>query len=264
MWVLDILLDIIAGILLLIIGWFCNRCYEYFRLRRPLSKVLGTLSKNKTHTIIVIPKLYSHTENVKLKRPGNTTETIQWPTNSPLFAEGDAKSMMYIYNLLLRSGKKTNALEIKSDTELIGKEKEGDLVCIGAGSNSATKDFLTTVNPLLSFEQQLIQTGKVSIQMFGTSIIDRTTNEKWVVTQTYDYGLIARLRNPNNPNTHILILAGLGPSGTAASGYFISTHWKKIYDFLKMKKSAKDSFVALLRTNVADPTDVTLIKIAIV
>jgi len=264
MWVLDILLDAVAGILTFVIGWFSKRCYEYFRSRRPLSKVLGTLSKNKMHTIIVIPKLYSHTENVKLKRPRNTTEVIQWPINSPLFAEGDAKSLMYIYNLLLRSGKKADALEIKSDVELVGKEKEGYLICIGAGSNSATKDFLTTANPPLNFEQQLVQTGGVSIQMFGTAIIDRRTNERWVATQAHDYGLIARLENPNNPNTHILILAGLGPSGTAASGYFISTHWRKIYNFLKMEKSRKDNFIALLRTSVADHTDVTLIKIAIV
>jgi hypothetical protein len=260
----DIFVDIIAGILLFIIGWFCSRCYNYFRLRRPLSKVLGTLSEYTKHTIIVIPKLYSHADDFKLKRPGDATETIQWSKNLPLFAEGDAKSMMYIYNLLLRSGKKTRALEIKSDAELTGEEKRGDLVCIGAGSNSATKDFLTRIDPPLSFEQRTIQTDRISIQMFGTSIIDRTTSERWVASQTYDYGLIARLRNPNNPDAHILVLAGLGPSGTAASGYFISTHWKQIYDFVRMKKSTKDNFVALLKTNVTDPTDVTLIKTAIV
>lgn len=99
---LDLFDEIIAGILLFILGLLGNKVYNYFRLTRPLSKVLGSLANNTKRTIVVVPKLYSHVEAIKLKRPGDTTETIQWPTSLPLFAEGDSKAMMYIYNLLLK------------------------------------------------------------------------------------------------------------------------------------------------------------------
>ena len=97
--------------------------------------------------------------------------------------------------------------------------------------------------------------------MFGTSILDRRTQEKWVSDPQYDYGLIARLKNQKT-NADILILAGLGPSGTTSTGYFISTHWRQIYDHLKMEKSFERNFEVLLRTRNTDPTDVTLIKIS--
>jgi len=260
---LNIFLNVIAGILLVIIGWFSNKVYTYFKLIRPLSKVLGSLADDRKPALIVVPKLYSDTENIKLKRPSDRTEFIQWPIRLPLFAESDAKAMMYAYNLLLKCGKSANALDVKSDVEIAGKEKEEDLICIGAGSNSLTKHFLTTVNPHLNFEQQTIQTGGNLIQVFGTSIVDRTTNEKWTASPTHDYGLIIRLKNPNNQDANVIILAGLGPTGTAASGYYISTHWRQIYDCLRMKKSTNKNYAVLMRTKVADPTDINLIKISI-
>lgn len=256
-----ILLDIAVGILLLIIGWFSRKCYTFLKLIRPLSRVLGSLADNSKRAVIVVPKLYSPpSETIKLKRPDDATEFINWRPDLPLFAEGDAKAMMHIYNLLLKSGKTISTLGIKSDVELTGEEREGDLVCIGAGSNSVTKDFLLTRNPLLNFEQQVIRGGRQELRVFGSSILDRETNERWVTNKIHDYGLIIRFKESS---ADILILAGLGPSGTAASGYYMSTHWKEIYDYLKMKKSTNESYATLIQTRIADFTDVTLIKIVI-
>jgi len=260
-FVFEILRRIVVGILLLIIGWFSRKCYTFLKLTRPLCRVLGSLADNSKRAVIVVPKLYSPpSETIKLKRPGNATESINWHPNLPLFAEGDAKAMMHIYNLLLKSGKTISTLGIKSDVELTGEEKKGDLVCIGAGSNSVTKDFLTTRNPSLNFEQQVIHTGRQALRVFGSSILDRETSERWVTNYIHDYGLIIRFKDPS---ADILILAGLGPSGTAASGYYMSTHWKKIYDYLKMTKTTNKSYAALLQTRIADFTDATLIKIVI-
>ena len=94
-----------AGFLLLAIGWASNKLFIYLRRIRPLSKVLGTLADNSKRVIIVVPKLYL-LEPRKLKQPRNIVEFIQWPIDLALFAEGDAKAMMYLYNLLLESGKK--------------------------------------------------------------------------------------------------------------------------------------------------------------
>jgi hypothetical protein len=259
-WTQDIVTDLVAGSLLLIIGWASKELCIDLRRTKPLSKVLGTLADNSKHVIIVIPKLYS-LETRKLKQPRNDVEFIQWPMDLALFAEGDAKAMMYLYNLLLDSGKKQSTLEIKSDVELTGKEKEEGLICIGAGSNSITKELLNVINPPINFEQQTIQTSGQTIQLFGTSILDRRTQEKWVSDPQYDYGLIARLKNQKT-NADILILAGLGPSGTTSTSYFISTHWRQIYNHLKMEKAFDKNFEVLLRTRNTDPTDITLIKIS--
>jgi len=123
---------------------------------------------------------------------------------------------MYIYNLLLRSGKKTGILKIKSDTEVTGEEKECNLVCIGAGSNSLTKDFLAAKSLPLNFEQQVIQERIQETRIFGLAIVDRETGEKWMTDQIHDYGLIVRFKGLR---ADVLLLAGLGSSGTAASGY---------------------------------------------
>lgn len=263
-WTQDIVTDSVAGFILLAIGWFIgwasNKLFIYLRRTKPLSKVLGTLADNSKHVIIVIPKLYS-LENRKLKQPRNDIEFIQWPIDLALFAEGDAKAMMYLYNLLLDSGKKQSTLEIKSDAELTGKEKEEGLICIGAGSNSITKELLNVINPPINFERQTIQMNGQPIQLFGTSILDRRTQERWVSDTQYDYGLIARLKNQKT-NADILILAGLGPSGTTSTSYFISTHWRQIYNHLKMEKAFDKNFGVLLRTRNTDPTDITLIKIS--
>jgi len=56
----------VAGIILIIIGWFSSKVYAWFKLARPLSKVLGTLADNTKRVIIVVPKLYS-LETFKLK-----------------------------------------------------------------------------------------------------------------------------------------------------------------------------------------------------
>jgi len=260
LWI-DILLRIAVGILLLIIGWSSRRFYTYIKLTRPLSKVLGTLADRSRYGVIVVPKLYSPpSETVKLKRPGDLTESINWHPSLPLFAEGDAKAMMYVYNLLLKAGKTTNVLGIKSDVEVTGEERAGDLVCIGAGSNSVTKDLLTTRNPSVGFEHLTIRRGGQEIRVFGSSIVDRETNERWATNQIHDYGLITRLKGSG---ADALILAGLGPSGTVASGYFLSVHWKRIYDYLKMRKSTDKNFAVLLQTEFADPTVVNLIKIVV-
>jgi hypothetical protein len=246
---------------LLIIGWSSRRFYSYIKLTRPLSKVLGTLAEGSRHVVIVVPKLYSPpSETTKLKRPGEFTESINWHPSLPLLAEGDARAMMYVYNLLLKSGKTANALGIKSDVEATGEERAGDLVCIGAGSNSVTKDLLTTRNPSLSFEQLTIRTEGQDIRVFGSSVVDRETRESWVTNRIHDYGLITRLRGSG---ADALILAGLGPSGTVASGYFLSVHWKKIYDYLEMRKSTDKNYVVLLQTEIADPTVANLIKIVV-
>ena len=231
-WEISILLNIIAGIILIILGWFLKEIYVWYRLRRPLSRLLGTLAKREKTVFLVIPKLYSQ-ESMKLKRPNDVRETIQWNPNFPLFAEGDATAMMYAYNLLLKSGKKVDKLKIRSDVELLGIEKQSELVCIGAGSNSITREFLTIIDPPITFEQREVRIGEQVVQrMFGISIIDRRTNERWMSTDTHDYGLIIRLNNPFNSIAHFFILAGLGPSGTAASGYFISNQWRQIYKTL--------------------------------
>lgn len=249
------LLDVFTGILLMFIGWLVPRLYTYIKMTRPLSKVLGSLADVSKHTVIVIPKLYSPpSETIKLKRPNNPTEFINWHPSLPLFAEGDAKAMMYIYNLLLKSGKKTRTLKIKSDTEVTGEEKGCNLVCIGAGSNSLTKDFLAAKSLPLNFEQQVMQETRI----FGLAIVDRETGEKWITDQIHDYGLIIRFKGLR---ADVLLLAGLGPSGTAASGYFISNRWREIYDYLKVKKAIDRNYAVLLRTRIADHTDVTLIKI---
>ena len=261
---LDILINIIAAILFFIIGLLVNKAYTYFRLKQPLSKIMGSLADNRKCTVLVVPKLYSDTENIKLKRPDDRTEFIQWPVRLPLFAESDAEAMMYAYNMLLKCGKKAEKLDIKSDAEITGREKEGDILCIGAGSNALTKYVLTTINPHLTFEQQVSQTSTGHVQVFGTAIIDRKTGERWAISPTHDFGLIIRLKNPYNQDTNCVILAGLGPIGTAASGYYLSTHWRRIYDSLRSEKGVDGNYAVLLRVNVADPTDINLVKTSII
>ena len=100
--------------------------------------------------------------------------------------------------------------------------------------------------------------------MFGTAIIDRKTGERWTTSPTHDFGLIIRLKNPNNRDANVIILAGLGPIGTAASGCYLSTHWRSIYDSLRKEKGVDKNYAVLLRANVADPTDINLVKTSII
>ena len=260
---LDISINIMASILFFIIGLIVNKAYTYFRLKRPLSKIMGSLADNRKNTVIVVPKLYSDAENLK-KRPGDRTEFIQWAPHLPLLAESDAEAMMYAYNMLLKCGKKAETLYVKSDSEVTGREKEGDVLCIGAGGNALTKYVLTTINPHITFEQEERQTIAGPVQLFGAAIIDRKTGEKWTVSNNHDFGLIIRLKNPYNQDTNCIILAGLGTTGTVASGYYFSTHWRNIYDSLRNMKGLDGNYAVLLRVNVADPTDINLVKTSII
>lgn len=261
---LDLLINIIAAIIFFIIGVFVTKAYTYFRLKRPLSKIMGSLADNRKTTVIAVPKLYSNTEDHKLKRLCDKNERINWPVTSPLFAENDAEAMMYAYNILLKCGKKVETLKIKSDAEVTGDEREGDTLCIGAGSNAITKDVLTTINPHITFEQGVGRTpAGQPFKFFGSAIIDRKTKERWTTSSTHDFGLIIRLKNPNNQDANVMILAGLGPIGTAAAGYYLSTHWKKIYDSVKNANGIDKNYAVLLKADTADYTNITPIKTSI-
>lgn len=267
---LPVIFRLLEGIFLIIIGWVlawvCNKAYVWLKLSRPLSRILGTIADDAKDVTIVVPKLYSPPlpPPIMLKQPLNMQEQIQWNSKLALFAEGDARAMMYLYNLLLKLGKKVNRMKIKSDVELSGKEKEKELICIGAGSNSISKDFLTTVDPRINFEQGTIKIGGKLVQVFGLSIIDRKTKHKFVANKNDDYGLIVKLRNPSNSNVDVMILAGLGPSGTAGAGYYLSNKWKEIYDRLRMKNAFNRSYEVLLKTKQSDHTDLDLIKVVII
>src|ERR1035437_3810488 len=106
--------------------------------------------------------------------------------------------MMYSYNVLLKCGKKAEMIAIKSDSEVTGNEKEGSILCIGAGGNALTRDVLTTINPHITFEQTTRKTASGLVQTFGTAIIDRKTNERWDISDNHDFALIIRLTNPRN------------------------------------------------------------------
>lgn len=251
-------LELLKGVALIILGsflaWIYKKVQTWLTLSRPVSKVLGTLASAKD-VIIVTPKLYSNQLSL-LKDPLNPQHSILWNSNFALFAEGDSKAIMHLYRFLVGLGKKKR-IEIKSDTELSGRENEQELICIGAGSNDLTRNFQTTARPRIEFGQQTIQGG---IQ-FGLNIHDRQTNETWTANRTDDYGLIIRWKNPRNSKADIFIVAGLGPSGTAAAGYYLSNKWKEIHAHLKMDKAFYKNYEVLIKTKQTDHTHVDLIKI---
>lgn len=253
--------ELLKGIGLIIVGsfltWIYKKLQTWLILSRPISKVLGTFASAE-EIIIVIPKLYSNQPFLG-KDPLNPQHTILWSSNFALFAEGDSKAIMYLYRFLIefRKGKK---VKIKSDTELSGRENEQELICVGAGSNDLTRDFQTIARPRIEFGQA-IQRGT---QLFGLNIHDRQTNETWTANRTDDYGLIIRWKNPRNSNADIFIIAGLGPSGTAAAGYYLSNKWKEIYDYLKRTNAFNKNYEVLIKTKRTDHTYSTLIKIVTV
>jgi hypothetical protein len=250
--------DLLIGIVLIIVGALLHRFYRsinrWLKLTRPVSKILGTLASTN-NIIIVSPKLYS-TQRSLLKDPSNPAHNILWNRNFALFAEGDSKAVMHLYRFLVALGKK-KGIEIKSDTELSGVEQEQELICIGAGSNDLTKNFQRTERPRIEFGQST----QHRVQLFGLDIRDRQTNEVWTATAADDFGLIIRWKNPRNQNSDIMIIAGLGPSGTAAAAYYLSNKWKEIYKHLKAHNAFNKNYEVLIKTSQTDHTHVDFIKI---
>ena len=253
--------DLLKSAINFIIGYCIGRALEkfgnYIYVRQPLVKLLGTILFRKRYVVIVIPRLYSHSKRM-FKNPIDTSEFITWRESNSLFAEGDSFALMHIYNLLIKAGKSVNEIKIKSDMEVTGEDKRGDIICIGAGSNKITKEFLTKLNPPINFEQSKLPIG---LEIFGTAIFDRISNRRWSSNRVYDYGLIMKLKNPYNIDASILILAGLGTSATAATGYSLFHNWREIYNIIRMKKCFDKNFIIIIRVKQNDYTDIFIEKV---
>ena len=239
----DVSSDLIASVILIILGWFINRLWILLRRLLPISKALGRIHGDQERVIIVIPSFYANVRNL-LKNIQSPTQVIMWASQLPLYSEGDASCLLFIYSTLLYAGKNYRNIEIKSDIEITGDDLRENLICIGAGSNEISRNFFESLEHSINFEY--------TATTFGTSIRNKRNNQQYTASNQDDFSIILKTINPNNNQKDIIIFAGLGPVGTKGAGYFFYRDWRTISN--RSQYRTRNNYIILLQVNQNDYT----------
>jgi len=203
----SIISPLVGAIIGFIIEFLRRKLNEYLRFRKPILKVLDGLVTNKDSLLVLSTISSEEYEDMK----GEIIDFSYNPREKFVTMVHDAWGLTLIDNLLRRGGKK-DTIDSKISTFFRDSDWEHDLLLMGSPlSNKETENALTN--------------SPVQFSTDAKEIIDRTKNARWSGSADRDYGIVVKLSNRDKV---IIVVAGLGPMGTAGAAHYLSTNFRKI------------------------------------
>lgn len=216
----QIISPLAGAILGIIIEFLRRKLKEYFQFRKPISKVLGGLVTDEDSLLVLSTVSSEEYRDMK----GKVIDFSYNPKEKFVTMVHDAWGLTHIDNLLRKGGRK-DTIHSKISSLFQDSDWERNLLLMGSPlSNRETENALTN--------------SPIQFSADAKEIIDRTNSARWSGSEAKDYGIVVKLHNRDKV---IIVVAGLGPMGTAGATHYLSTNFRKIAD-----KFSTDPFVVVL------------------
>ncbi|MBZ0296628.1 MAG: hypothetical protein K8L99_28965 [Anaerolineae bacterium] len=217
----NISVELIAGFIGFILGYFINRFWNYIRNRRPLQRFLGDFVA-QTGAV----NIYFGTHEI-----GRTgVAALDMLQKSHLSA---TLALAYTQNLFM-SHRLTKRIITNTHSEML----DGDVsfVIVGFEHPLAQQLMEQPFTPITKVSKSFtLEKDSYKIKYIGDGF---WSNVKDWSNEEASNGFILRFPFYKDTSKSILLIGGIGPQGAAAAGYFLWKNWKKIYN-----KVGKKAFV---------------------
>jgi hypothetical protein len=200
---------------------------------RPLNQALGTIAEEDSY-IYISP----FTRNIKDSPLYRDDPDRDYPPriigSSLVYGRGDSIALALVKGITDKAtfGKyQANVLDAGQALDIWGKS----VICIGGGNNRKTREILEKFSELpFRFEENYTIITKPDSEIIynslGTKFIRGVEIKRSHDSSAIDYGFILKLKDQfHHPNDKtIIVIAGLGDTGTAGAAYYLSNHFSDL------------------------------------
>jgi len=220
----------------LILGYLVNVVIRYVRYhydtRQPLKRVLHSIC-DPSQTVIVVVSTVRGDKYYDIE--DREIDYSYAPQEKNVTMVLDARGLSYVAKMLDIA--KPQSVVYKTSSERTPEDWERNLILLGSPlANACTRDALAFSNHL-AFSDDV------------TEIIDKQDSVRYRRDSAVDHAIIARIirDTPQGDRTY-LILAGLGPMGTAGACHYVATNYRGLAGWLSEQGKPRD-FQVLLKVN---------------
>ncbi|MCX6706468.1 MAG: hypothetical protein NTV24_05235 [Candidatus Woesebacteria bacterium] len=246
--------DVFLGVLLIPIAVELLRKFiVYLDRKRPLKLLLGDFFSPEKKTLVFLSQLSAATESaeiitgqkyiVKFPRPLPSVRDIigvELRQNiDPVWSEGDGECLASIFNIFGKAGK-IEGLEVGDS---IGDWSKWSNPTISIGFSPKTHKLIEKCEPV----DFVLENGELSINGHDLKLNSYRLNDAAIIQKTY-------IKNNHTP---VLLLAGLGTTGTSVAGYFFN---KSSADLGKLYSD--DTFCLLLSAKIDEGRESVVLRAA--
>jgi hypothetical protein len=182
--------------------------------------------------------LNHHNQQMLFQRPHSrfhemTVHRIDIPR---VVAANDIQALLYVSTAF--EARRTCPMVMTVDTRIVD-DCARSFVSVGLSSNDCTHLYINEhARPLFTIVEDDV----------GSEYIRLRNGSEFRSNERTQYGIILRYApNPEEfPERRWLLVAGLGPVGTSAAGWYLSQHWRQLAHSVPRKRN----FIAVLSTGV--------------
>lgn len=213
---------LLGGIISWVVPEFVNTLRQSWRTARPLRTLLNPFHKDSDAVSIFLAALYPTNSDVfekSMPMELNKTDKVVPHHGIPwVLAESDAQALGYIMALLAQAGRTANVSIMRDD---IGINLTGThVICIGSPKSNYKSRQINNAFKDLPVRFEFENDRQI--------IVNENSYRRWRADDTFDYGLLSKVPNEQDPGNAVIILAGISYIGTAGVGYYLWRRWPEI------------------------------------
>lgn len=219
--------EIITGIIGAIVGFFVDKLFRrgsnYFTTSKPLYRVFENLILNSEDERVIVVLSTVSADDYR-DRNGKVIDYSYDLSEKKVTMVKDAEGLTYVTLLLEKAKKRPSLVEYQISDERRDEDWDKNLILLGSPlANDYTRDALCVKRHLI-FNEEV------------TKIIDRDEDKEYGRDPKVDYAIVAKISEEKGAGKKVrIILAGLGPRGTAGACHYIYNHFRQLAKWLKQQ-----------------------------
>jgi len=224
------LAGIILGVVLEQLFLAGKRFVDDWRNTHPIHAVLGTIAIDPQPYVFFSSffRDLSRPEQYRLLRAQASPEAHAQSIVGPvwLLGEGDATAISLVQGLLMRMGRRPDQVRLERAEKHM---EEWGLSCVCIGAHNPRTRVILAKSPKCPYVFDLnykVITLREDVPAAATSSLPPLKRGVFICqaedSEPTDYGVLARIADPFHPgNKTVILVAGLGPAGTAGAAYYL-------------------------------------------
>jgi hypothetical protein len=228
-----LLIGAFIGVFAEIFVEFAEKAFQAKKQVKPLQRVFGTIIEEDTWIYISAWRRdLRDLDHTRLFR--NDPIKINQPViigTQYVYGKGDAIALSYLYQAIEKAGLRERRITLEDSEQMIGSWGRS-AICVGT-HNSKTREILDKFhNPYFTFAENYSTIVKVDKEplknstgiIFKQGVFQKSAPD----SSDKDYAIILKLKDEYHPEKNILVIAGLGDTGTAGAAYYLLTHYANL------------------------------------